>query len=241
MTCPRWHRKRWIIWSGVSFSLNTTCTFQDIIVLLVEASGIPFRERGAGIPLPSSMFKLLTLYALAVILFTTTTNKNNTVKINFIAIDFDQTIINIHTGGKWTGNGTDLAQHVRPIFKHFINAASAADMKLAVVTFSPQVGYVSEVMKMHFPRFADTIVIRGRDGSWKYQGAGSHSGKQGHMASAVEELGARYADVDITKKTTLLIDDDAQNCRIALLDGVRAVWLNPMKPDRLFKNVMNLS
>mmetsp|Transcript_22169 Transcript_22169/g.49505 ORF Transcript_22169/g.49505 Transcript_22169/m.49505 type:complete len:188 (-) Transcript_22169:632-1195(-) len=163
------------------------------------------------------------------------------LKINFIAIDFDQTIINIHTGGKWTGNGTDLAQHVRPIFKHFINAASAADMKLAVVTFSPQVGYVSEVMKMHFPRFADTIVIRGRDGSWKYQGAGSHSGKQGHMASAVEELGARYADVDITKKTTLLIDDDAQNCRIALLDGVRAVWLNPMKPDRLFKNVMNLS
>lgn len=122
-----------------------------------------------------------------------------------------------------------------------MTAASSADMKLAVVTFSPQVGFVSEVLRTHFPTFADGIVIRGRDGSWNYEGMGSRSGKQGHMASAAEEMGARHAELDITKRTTLLIDDDANNCRIALLDGVRAIWLNPGRSHHFFKDVMRLS
>lgn len=31
-----------------------------------------------------------------------------TVQINFLAIDFDQTMINIHTGGRWKGTTAEL-------------------------------------------------------------------------------------------------------------------------------------
>jgi hypothetical protein len=165
---------------------------------------------------------------------------SRTVDINFLAIDFDQTIVDIHTGGRWSGLATELSSHVRPIFRHFIECAHAASLNIAVVTFSPQVQLVSEVLRANFPAFADSVVIRGMDGSWSYEGRGSRSGKQSHMASAAEELIARHSNLDIAKRTTLLIDDDAKNCRLALLDGVRAIWLNPSRPNRLLEDIKKL-
>ena len=133
-----------------------------------------------------------------------------------------------------------MATHIRPHFRHFLRAAADASLHLAVVTFTPQVGFVSDVLRTHFPSFADQVVIRGRDGSWSYEGRGSRNGKQGFMASAAEELGTKHPHVDITKNTTVLIDDDANNIRIALMDGTRAVWLDPRRPDRLFLDVMEM-
>jgi hypothetical protein len=63
-------------------------------------------------------------------------------------------------------------------------------------------------------------------------------GKQAHMASAVEEL--ETTGVEITKATSLLIDDDGKNVRTALRDGVRAIWLNPDQPDRLLTDIARL-
>eukprot|EP00561_Arcocellulus_cornucervis_P010064 CAMPEP_0185818540 /NCGR_PEP_ID=MMETSP1322-20130828/20783_1 /TAXON_ID=265543 /ORGANISM="Minutocellus polymorphus, Strain RCC2270" /LENGTH=177 /DNA_ID=CAMNT_0028515653 /DNA_START=18 /DNA_END=551 /DNA_ORIENTATION=- len=163
------------------------------------------------------------------------------LKINFIAVDFDQTIIDIHTGGRWNGTSTELAAHIRPHFLHFLRAAADASLHLAVVTFSPQVGFVSDVLRTHFPAFADQVVIRGRDGSWSYEGRGMRNGKQAFMSSAVEELATKHPHVTFAKNTTVLIDDDANNTRIALKDGTRAIWLNPSDPDCLFSEAMKMT
>jgi len=162
------------------------------------------------------------------------------LKINFLALDFDQTILDIHTGGVWKGSTAELAPHVRPIFRHLIVRALEADIKVAVVTFSPQVGHIEDVLEIVFPGMAEDIPIRGRDRSWTYEGAGSKEGKQSHMASAVEELASRYPDVEISKNTTLLIDDDANNIKAALRDGVRAIWLNPNNSSKILKDMMRL-
>ena len=167
-------------------------------------------------------------------------SSNAPVKVNFLAVDFDQTIIDIHTGGKWNGTGAELATHIRPQFLHLLRAAADASLHLAVVTFTPQVCFVQEVLRAHFPSFADRIIIRGRDGSWHYEGRGSRGGKQQFMASAVEELQHRHPEEDFDRKTTVLIDDDVNNVRIALMDGHRAVWLNPQHPERLFKDVADI-
>ncbi len=66
--------------------------------------------------------------------------------INFLALDFDQTVIDIHTGGRFTGSSSELASHVRPIFSSLVNAAHEAGIKIAIVTFSPQ-GKLTEARK----------------------------------------------------------------------------------------------
>jgi hypothetical protein len=70
--------------------------------------------------------------------------------------------------------------------------------------------------------------VRGRDRTWHYEGNGMTAGKQPFMASAVEELVRKAgSDVEIQRCTTLLIDDDPDNIRIALNDGVRGILFNP--------------
>ena len=59
------------------------------------------------------------------------------------------------------------------------------------------------------------------------------------MASAVEELEGLHG-VEITKRTTLLIDDDVKNIRTALRDGVRAIWLNPRHSHVLLQDITKL-
>ena len=107
----------------------------------------------------------------------------NTTKggINFLALDFDKTVIDIHTGGRFSGPVSELSSHVRPIFSNLVNAAHEAGIKLAIVTFSPQVEQIQEVLEMHFS-FAHEIIIRGRDRSWQYEGSGMKDGKQPFLA-----------------------------------------------------------
>lgn len=67
-------------------------------------------------------------------------------------------------------------------------------------------------------------------------------GKQQHMASAAEELVAKPAlgVTDVSKSTTLLIDDDPRNVRMSLNDGTRAIWFNPREPNRLLDDILML-
>ena len=123
------------------------------------------------------------------------------------------------------------------------------NIHIAIVTFSRQISLVKGVMEAVVGvEQAAKIPIRGGDRSWKYEGAGSQEGKQAHMASAVEELEQQHRQqqsgggvgLEITKSTTLLIDDDKRNIRTALEDGVRAVWFNPDKPHRLLRELTEL-
>jgi hypothetical protein len=163
------------------------------------------------------------------------------VKINFLAIDFDQTIIDTHTGGNWKGTAEGLLVHVRPMFLHLIPAALERNFHVAIVTFSPQVEMIGSLLQT----IVGTDVCRkipirgGGPHQWMYTGMGNKEGKQGHMASAVEEL-EQLQKAEITKATTVLMDDDARNIRIALREGVRAIWLNPEKSRLLLQDMQEL-
>ena len=93
-----------------------------------------------------------------------------TADINFLALDFDLTIVDIHTGGTWPGTIEELATHVRDIFKQLIFAAHEAGIQMAICTFSPQVAVIREVLALTFPNFGEDIPIRGADRSWTYEG-----------------------------------------------------------------------
>ena len=86
-------------------------------------------------------------------------------------------------------------------------------------------------MHHEFPLIADRITIRADDPSWVYQGGGSTEGKQRHMASAAEELGEATGQ-SITRNSTLLVDDDANNIKFALQNKVRAIRFIPDDPQR---------
>ena len=163
------------------------------------------------------------------------------LEINFLAIDFDQTILDVHTGGQWKGTLDELLPHVRPIYIHLIQAAIASNIKVGVVTFSPQISMIRGVLD-HIVgiEVSQTIPIRGGDRSWQYNGDGPHKGKQPHMASAVEELETKNSGLQVTKSTTLLLDDDANNIRYALKDNTRAIWFNPKRPNDLLKDITRL-
>jgi hypothetical protein len=235
------------------------------------------------------------------------------LRINFVAIDFDQTLIDIHTGGVWRGTSTELVPHVRPIWIDLLTsllqctttttATSTAGtgtntnttdsshnhdhddhhdddtdttIHVAIVTFSKQPNMIKSVLeKVLGMEMASKIVIRGGDKSWTYQGNGSKHGKQPHMASAVEEILHQYQNnnndndddvnnnnnhapeafttttsittkpnhqrgLEINKRTTILIDDDQQNIRIALQDGVRAIWFSPNQPQQLYHDLLTM-
>eukprot|EP00527_Entomoneis_sp_CCMP2396_P004477 CAMPEP_0198146486 /NCGR_PEP_ID=MMETSP1443-20131203/29609_1 /TAXON_ID=186043 /ORGANISM="Entomoneis sp., Strain CCMP2396" /LENGTH=201 /DNA_ID=CAMNT_0043810471 /DNA_START=214 /DNA_END=819 /DNA_ORIENTATION=- len=170
--------------------------------------------------------------------------------INFLAIDFDMTMIDVHTGGRWMGTAQELETHVRPEFVELIQTCLLNDIQVAICTFSPQVPLIQHVLEQLIIQALPTpnneqqtysIPIRGGDRSWTYQGNGSRHGKQGHIASAVEEmLSTAPPDLEITKQTTVLIDDDRRNIRHALQDGTRAVWFNPDKPHHLLRELKRL-
>lgn len=162
------------------------------------------------------------------------------LNINLLAVDFDQTMIDIHTYGRWSGPASELLEHVRPQFHQLLNACMNNDIRVAIVTFSQQPKMITQILENVVGiENAARIPVRGSDRSWTYNGSGSRDGKQAYIASAVEEL-EQLGDVRISKQTTVLIDDDRKNIRIALKDGVRAVWFNPDKPHHLLKDLQRL-
>jgi hypothetical protein len=194
--------------------------------------------------------------------------------INMVAIDFDQTIVDVHTQGRWTGSVSELAEHVRSEFRLLLQACCEHEILVAIVTFSGQTKIVQGVVETVVgpDYFASHVVVRGQDRSWSYKGVGSKHGKQHFIASAAEEFEHKWelrrltalnaiknntnvaAAMDgqerndhenatfrrIHKNTTVLIDDDENNIRYALLDGTRAVWLNPKKPHHVLKDLARL-
>jgi hypothetical protein len=193
--------------------------------------------------------------------------------INLLALDFDKTIIDIHTWGQYKGTVEELVPHVRSEVRQLMRACCRHNIHLCVVTFSGQIGIVRGVVEAIVgPDAASRIPIRGNDRSWSYEGDGSRDRKQAHIASAVEELerqepgpvaAAQRAStsrgtnsdgnadgtgptptppppIEITRNSTLLIDDDIRNVQVALREGVRAIWFDPDRPHRLLQNIVEL-
>lgn len=75
--------------------------------------------------------------------------KNCGVKL--LALDFDRTIVSIHTAGYWQGGVENLVQHVRPCFRKLIRAALKSTLHVAVVTFSMQTDLIRQVLRAVLP------------------------------------------------------------------------------------------
>lgn len=65
-----------------------------------------------------------------------------TPQVNFLALDFDLTIVDIHTSGRWPGTPEQLVQRIRPFFQSLIPAA-AAQGKFAPKSAALQEGHGS--------------------------------------------------------------------------------------------------
>ncbi|KAL3939913.1 MAG: hypothetical protein SGBAC_005443 [Bacillariaceae sp.] len=165
------------------------------------------------------------------------------IGIQLLAFDFDQTIIDIHTGGNWDGSAEELIPHIRPIMYQLIQAAVAtkttvadgSSMEVAIVTFSGQTDLIENVMD-HIvggaPGAKRNIPVYGAYCCSQYHGPGSTDGKQAHISRTIQEL-SRVAGTKFQKSTTVLIDDDRNNVKYAELDSTRAVWFHPEEPGLL--------
>lgn len=91
------------------------------------------------------------------------------LSIKLVAVDFDKTIINIHTRGSWQFTSKSLVSRVRPSFKQFFTAVlNTSGLHVAVVTHSSQIPLIREVLEQALPD-CDTsrIHYRGKGGEWK--------------------------------------------------------------------------
>jgi predicted HAD superfamily phosphohydrolase YqeG len=185
------------------------------------------------------------------------------IGIRMVAIDFDRTILKIHTGGVWRGTLEELQQQVRPELATLIQTIdrynkehekqqqhqqqSSSRLHMAVVTFSGQVSFVGGVLQSILPESYQAIPIRGEDDSWREPhpnlgwwpadaDVNYDSAKQSHMLSAWQALESK----NISKEATVLIDDDAFNVQVAKTNGVRGVVLYPQNPGKMLNDLLEL-
>jgi len=139
-------------------------------------------------------------------------------QIRLLAIDFDQTFVDCHTGGHW-GRGTQaLIDRVRPFFPVLVTEAIRNHINVAICTFSPQTSLIREVMDTVLADDdARTIIIRGNDHTWDIP-RGSH-GKQAHLQSAADAFGGGLEFTEMC-----LIDDDNRNIMYAKNEGVLSIY-----------------
>ena len=140
-----------------------------------------------------------------------------------LALDFDWTMVQVHTGGSWRKGAQALSEEIRPVFRYLVPAAIERGITVAVTTCSHQMDLVKEVVQVTYGELASRIIIRGligTDKSWEPPcGTGAkdwhRKDKIPYMASAAIEAGMLSADADLDamhgllqNNTVLLIDDE---------------------------------
>ncbi|EQC29874.1 hypothetical protein SDRG_12418 [Saprolegnia diclina VS20] len=77
-----------------------------------------------------------------------------------VCIDFDKTLLDIHTNGEWTKTAEDLVGHVRPLFVSILPQLHVHGVHLAITTFSPQADLVQRVLQLVLdPTTANAIPV----------------------------------------------------------------------------------
>jgi len=145
--------------------------------------------------------------------------------VKVLALDFDRTIVTVHTHGFWRQGTPKLVEHVRPCFKHLIEAALAWKMHVCVVTYSMQPQLIHDILKSILQKGeAQKILIRANSKDW-LQSSGLDSGiaygKQQHIAWIVTELYKTF-HVIIRPEEIILMDDDDENVTTARNFGHQA-------------------
>jgi hypothetical protein len=99
------------------------------------------------------------------------------VDIQLLALDFDATIVDIHTGGRWKGTAEELATHVRNQILCIVEESLKRHITVSVVTFSVQTDLISQVMRL-MDGIKDTSALIG------VHGGDNHSSSLGKRVRA---------------------------------------------------------
>lgn len=165
------------------------------------------------------------------------------IGIKLICIDFDDTLLGIHTGGKWQQSAVELCAHVRPFFLSFIRVAYEAGICVSIVSFSPQVDLIRQVLEITFgDALASHLIVRCDDPSWKVETVAlnefvsllyarsplliDRKCKLPYVISASTEA-SRWSENTLQNMHTLLIDDDPHNVKIANDHGILSIYFDP--------------
>jgi hypothetical protein len=163
--------------------------------------------------------------------------------VKLLALDFDLTLVTVHTRPCWTDGAAKLALFFRPELVALIPAAAAVGISTAIVTFSTQTELIRESLAIAAGQsIADAVIIRGEDGSWEPKHSprtptGAALTKTAHIESAAKEAcrraaaaaatpgmcprGGEVAAVVPEKEAVLLLDDDFDNIEAASKNGNR--------------------
>ena len=113
--------------------------------------------------------------------------------IRLLAIDFDKTLVGVHTRARWRDGAALLAQTIRPIFRSLVPAAINASIAVAIVTFSKQEKLIKDALLHAFGGGVATRILVRTDKtpglSKRERGSAWETGKQWHLLSALEEIG----------------------------------------------------
>ena len=162
--------------------------------------------------------------------------KTQALSIQLVALDFDRTIVDVHTGGRWKGDAHTLVPHVRPSFQCLISHCIQQGIAVAVTTFSRQTNLIAQVLEFSMLDYGETtepvqIPVFGGD-NWVEDYT---KGKQSQLYLALKHYNNKRHNEDadsnpliITPHATMLIDDDPENIRVAVKDGYHAI-LYPAK------------
>mmetsp|Transcript_14716 Transcript_14716/g.26344 ORF Transcript_14716/g.26344 Transcript_14716/m.26344 type:complete len:338 (+) Transcript_14716:249-1262(+) len=160
--------------------------------------------------------------------------ERQTVKL--VCVDFDRTLVKVHTSGKWHESAEKLAKLVRPFFLYLLPALLRKGVLVCIVTFSAQRHLIQHTLQAAFgPTIARQIFIRSMDGSWSptpIESAPrswyrcSRKGKLEHILSVVTKVYLN-SSVEIRPSEVVLIDDANLNIAHARMDGISAFDMDP--------------
>jgi hypothetical protein len=115
--------------------------------------------------------------------------------VRLLALDFDLTLVNLHTNGTWMAGWSDLREHLRPLFCALIPAVQRQGIFVSVVTFSGQTDLIRDCLThaAGTAEHAAAIIVRGEDGSWERGATANGEGRQGfgkqhHVRSCCDEI-----------------------------------------------------
>ncbi|OQS03972.1 ATP-binding Cassette (ABC) superfamily [Thraustotheca clavata] len=151
------------------------------------------------------------------------------MQCRLMCIDFDKTLLDIHTNGSWSATADELVPHIRPLFTSLVPRLHEHGIHLAIATFSPQQKLINELLHLVFgASIAKAIVVRANCTTWSVEavdGLPEHilfnrKHKLGYLVSSAQAL----PNKEITPLNTVLIDDDSNNLHAVSEFGVHTVW-----------------
>jgi len=141
--------------------------------------------------------------------------------IKVLTIDFDQTLVMVHTGGQWQSTYQALSDAVRPFFVELITQALLKEFHVAIVTFSFQINLIKKVLcHTYGEKMGNKIKVYG----W-YPKSYKKIGKQRHIETCLNDINSEN-NISLTNKNVILIDDDNNNINIAKKNNIKTGWLN---------------